>query len=223
MRQILVIIFSVIAFNGYSQIGNDLGGISGVKKGGVLAPPIIGGFKAIGTEMKPMEQKIEHVAPDINNCFSISSEGRQEVSGEIVDSTGAESRSFMFDIKSEYDAAGADMARSYYGKIKVVSVTVYDEFTRVVLDAEDFVTADWFIISKASVLIDSDSRKPYFIKDIENSLMLEKTFALNLTRNSHKRISLIFPKIDSWVTTVDLICPMPDGDEIHYINSKGEL
>lgn len=211
----------------YAQIiKGDMGSVSGMGTGmgGVISAPITPGgatFKPLGADMKPMEQKIEHKAPKIEDCFSLT-DGRKEVGALDVDSLNNEkSRKFMLEMMSMYDAAGRAEAKKYYGDINVKSVTVYDNCTRVVLEANNFINAQWFLVSKASVIIDHDTRKPYFIRDVERSIVLNESFALNMTRSSYQQICLVFPKLDSWVDYIDLICPMPDKSEIEYMNASG--
>lgn len=218
----LLITLFAVSLCGYGQIKSDMGSVTG--RGGLIAPPPVPmspDFKPMGTQMKPMEQKIQHKAPEINDCFSISPNGPQEVSEVVTDSMSGKARSFTLDVKSVYDAEGREAARRYFGRIRVRSVTVHKDCTRVILEAENFATADWFMVSKASVIVDCDTRKPYFIKDVDKSLVLDNSYALNLTRSSYQQICLVFPRLDSWVTMIDLICPMPDESEIQYMNSGG--
>ncbi|MFI3268030.1 MAG: hypothetical protein R3Y51_04850 [Rikenellaceae bacterium] len=205
-------------------IKSDVGGVSGL--GGIMTPPIApmgANFEPITVETKPMEQEIKHVAPKPEDCFPISQEGRKEV-GEIpADSANYEkSRKFQIDVLSTYDEAARIASQRYYGEINVISATVHENCTRIVLEAKNFANANWFIISKGSIVVDCDTKKVYPIMGVEQSIVLKNSFALNLTRSSYQRICLVFPKLDSWVSMIDIICPAPDELEVAYMNSTGK-
>ncbi|MFI3263003.1 MAG: hypothetical protein R3Y26_08855 [Rikenellaceae bacterium] len=222
----LSVFFMLIAPSGFCQIiKGDMGGVSGLG-GGIIAPPIApagSDFQPITVDVKPMEQEITHKAPKPEDCFSISTSGRKEVGAMSADSANYEkSRKFQVDILSTYDQEARIASKRYYGEINVVSARVHENCTRIVLEAKNFANVNWFLISKASIVVDCSTKKVYNILGVESSLVLEKSYALNLTRSSYQRICLVFPKLDSWVDLIDIICPAPDPMEVAYMNSSGE-
>lgn len=209
-KLILSTIFAFFAFTLSAQIGNEIN----IKLNNGMMPINMAPTQPIVQKQQAITQEIKHDAPDIDPKFSLS-DGRKEV--EASEDSEYDTAYSIDIVPTEEDLDGT--TKKFYGTIEVVSVSVVNNETRVVI-APPSMTAEWFLISKLTYILDKKSGKQYVVTNILNGLDLPKSIAYNLTKNRAQNITITFPALAESVDIIDIVFPMPNIHDRNYLMAQ---
>lgn len=214
----IIIVLMLFSQMGYAQIIRKDVGINPMKM-----PPPTGTFSPLKPEEKQMQTKIEHDKIQVGNKHTLSN-GRQEVEIDyesLADSVNAQSSYSIDVIPTDEDF---ESVQGFFGTLRIVSVSVDQNATRVVLEAKNFKDAKWFVISKRTTMVGHETNRRYPLFSIVDGIGLPESFALNLTQFKYNKITLVFPPLEPEVTVIDIILPYPNKADLEFLDiGKDEL